>query len=230
MHIIIVNQIPYKMKTKLTLVLLFSVVTIALNAQNAPFYFGLKAAPQISWMKPDVDNWTGNGAKTGFSWGFIAEKNFTENYSLASGFNMLFNGGKLKFPTEIDGVSGTMYRNYFLKHIEIPVTLKMRTNDMNGIRYFGRIGLGTAFKIGSKAEDKFTTTTGTTTTSTKKNYDKASFLRESLIVGMGGEYELSGGPRLGLELTFNNGFTNILTESGQKATPNSFELAFSILF
>ena len=230
MHIIIVNQIPYNMKTKLTLVLLFSVVTIALNAQHAPFYFGLKAAPQISWMKPDVDNWTGNGAKTGFSWGFIAEKNFTENYSLASGFNMLFNGGKLKFPTEIDGVSGTMYRNYFLKHIEIPVTLKMRTNDMNGIRYFGRIGLGTAFKIGSKAEDKFTTTTGTTTTSTKKNYDKASFLRESLIVGMGGEYELSGGPRLGLELTFNNGFTNILTESGQKATPNSFELAFSILF
>ena len=181
-------------------------------------------------MKPDVDNWTGNGAKTGFSWGFIAEKNFTENYSLASGFNMLFNGGKLKFPTEIDGVSGTMYRNYFLKYIEIPVTLKMRTNDMNGIRYFGRFGLGTAFKIGSKAEDKFTTTTGTTTTSTKKNYDKASFLRESLIVGMGGEYELSGGPRLGLELTFNNGFTNILTESGQKATPNSFELAFSILF
>jgi Outer membrane protein beta-barrel domain len=230
LHIIIVNQTPYKMKTKLTLLILFSAVTIALNAQNAPFYFGLKAAPSICWMKPDVDNWSGDGAKTGFSWGFIAEKNFTENHSLTSGFNMLFNGGKLKFPTEIDGVSGTMYRNYFLKYIEIPVTLKMRTNDINGIRYFGRIGLGTAFKIGSKTEDKFTSTTGTTTTSSKKNYDKVSFVRESLIVGIGGEYELSGGPKLGLELAFNNGFTNILTESGQKATPNFFELAFSVLF
>ena len=230
MHIIIVNQIPYKMKTKLTLVLLFSVVTIALNAQNAPFYFGLKAAPQISWMKPDVDNWTGNGAKTGFSWGFIAEKNFTENYSLASGFNMLFNGGKLKFPDTYNGEPGTMSRNYFLKYIEVPITLKMRTNSINGIKYFGRIGLGSAFKIGVKKEDEFTSSTGTTTKSPKITYDKASFLRESLIVGMGGEYELSGGPRLGLELTFNNGFTNILTESGQKATPNSFELAFSILF
>jgi len=218
------------MNAKIKLVLILSVITLAANAQNESFTFGLKAAPQISWMKPDVDNWSGNGAKTGFSWGFIAEKNFTENYSLASGFNMLFNGGKLKFPYSADGVSGTMYRNYFLKYIEVPVTLKMRTNSINGIKYFGRIGLGSAFKIGVKSEDEYASNTGTTIKSTKKTYDKASFLRESLIVGMGGEYELSGGPRLGLELTFNNGFTNILTESGQKATPNSFELAFSILF
>jgi hypothetical protein len=45
------------------------------------------------------------------------------------------------------------------------------------------------------------------------------------------------GPKLGLELTFNNGFTNILTGKNtvdtsisEKATLNFFELAFSVLF
>jgi hypothetical protein len=216
--------------TKTTLVLLLSLFTIAANAQYAPFYFGLKASPLINWMKPDADNYSGNGAKAGFAWGFIAERNFTENHSLGSGFNMLFNGGKLKFPTTIDGVSGTMNRNYFIKYIEIPLTLKMRTNSINGIRYFGRIGLGSAFKISSKSIDEFTSITGTTTTSQKKNYDNVSVARESLIIGMGGEFELKEGPKLGVELSFNNGFTNILTEPNEKATPNFLELAFSILF
>jgi hypothetical protein len=216
--------------TKTTLVLVLSLFTFAANAQYAPFYFGLKASPLINWMKPDADNYSGNGAKAGFAWGFIAEKNFTENHSLASGFNMLFNGGKLKFPTTVDGVSGTMNREYFIKYIEIPLTLKMRTNSSNGIRYFGRIGLGTAFKISSKKIDEFTTITGTTTTSSKKNYDNVSFVRESFIIGAGGEYELKQGPKLGVELSFNNGFTNILTESGEKANPNFLELAFSVLF
>lgn len=218
------------MKTKITLVLLLSIFTYAANAQFPSFYFGLKAAPQITWMKPNVDNWSGNGAKTGFAWGFIAEKNFTENYCITSGFNMLFNGGKLRFPTELNGVPGTMNRNYFLKYIEVPLTLKMRTNPISGIRYFGRVGLGSAFKIGSKVIDEFTPASGGIITSPKMTYDKISFARESLIIGIGGEYELSEGPKIGVELTFNNGFTNILTEKNQKAMPNSLELAFSILF
>ncbi|MEI8047962.1 MAG: porin family protein [Bacteroidota bacterium] len=218
------------MKSKITLVLLLSLITYAANAQFPPYYFGLKAAPQISWMKPDVDGYEGNGAKIGFAWGFLAEFNFTETHSIASGFNMLFNGGKIKFPTTVDGITGTMNREYFLKYIELPLTLKMRTKDMNGMRYFGRIGLGTAFNISAKKTDEFTSTTGTVTTGKKETYNNISFVRESLIVGLGCEYEIKEGPKLGAELTFNNGFTDILTEKDQKAVPSFFELAISVIF
>lgn len=225
------------MKTKISLVLLFSLVTVAANAQFPPYYFGLKAAPQISWMRPNVDTYESAGAKVGFAWGFIAEFNFTKNHSIATGFNMLFNGGKLKFPAVQGGDAGSMVRDYALKYIEIPLTLKMRTNDINGMRYFGRIGLGTAFKIGSKATDEFTNSAGKTTNSKKANYNDVTFARESLIVGLGAEYEIQEGPKLGVELTFNNGFTNILNGKNtvdkslnEKATPNFFELAFSVLF
>ncbi len=223
------NQ-PINMKAKIPLVLLFTIVTFAANAQFPPYYFGLKAAPQISWMKPDADNYTGNGAKMGFAWGFIAEFNFTENHSIATGFNMLFNGGKMKFPDVVDSVSGSMAREYSFKYVEIPLTLKMRTNPIKGMRYFGRIGLGTAFKIGSKKEDEFTQTGGSTESFPKSNYTEAAVWRESLIVGLGGEYEMKEGPKLGLELTFNNGFTNTLKDSDEKSTLSFFELAFSVLF
>lgn len=218
------------MRTKITLALLLSLITYAANAQFPPYYFGLKAAPQISWMKPDTDGYTGNGAKIGFAWGFIAEFNFTENHSIGTGFNMLFNGGKLSFPTVVNDVTGTMNREYFLKYIEIPLSLKMRTNDINGTKYFGRIGLGTGFNIGAKKEDEFTSTAGDLTKSPKNNYDQVAFIREALIVGLGAEHEIAQGPKLGAELTFNNGFTNILSEDGVKATSNFFELSVSVIF
>jgi hypothetical protein len=225
------------MKTKLSLLLVLLSVTYAANAQFPPFYFGLKAAPQISWMKPNADGYTSDGVKAGFGWGFIAEFNFTENHSIATGFNMLFNGGKLKFPAIQGDETGTMIRNYSLKYIEIPLTLKMRTNSMNGMKYFGRIGFGTAFNIGSKVTDEFITSSGVTTNSPKVNYSNVTFARASLIVGMGAEYLVKDGPKLGAELTFNNGFTNILngkntvnTSVNEKAMPSFLELAFSVLF
>jgi len=218
------------MKSKIILFLLLSLITFSAKAQYPPYYFGLKAAPQISWMKPDTDGYTGNGSKIGFAWGFIAEFNFTENHSIGTGFNMLFNGGKLSFPTVVNDVSGTMNREYFLKYIEVPLSLKMRTNDINGTKYFGRIGLGTGFNIGSKKEDEFTSTAGDVTLTPKNNYDEVSFIREALIVGLGVEHEIAQGPKLGAELTFNNGFTNVLSENGVKATSNFFELSFSVIF
>jgi hypothetical protein len=225
------------MRKPLMLAGLFLLFACLAHAQYPPYYFGLKAAPQLSWFKPNVDNYSGNGIRTGFSWGFIAEMNFTENHSIASGFNMMFNGGKLSFPAAQGGDTGTMNRTYSLKYLEIPLTLKMRTGEMNGVRYFGRIGLGTAFRIGAKNTDEFVKEDGTTVSSPKSNYDKISFARESLIVGLGGEYEIKNGPKLGAELTFNNGFTNILTSRStvqpslqEKAVPNFFELAFSVLF
>ena len=221
------------------MVLLLSLVTYAANAQFPPYYFGLKAAPQLSWVRPNTDNYTSEGVKMGFAWGFIAEFNFTENHAIATGFNMQFNGGKLKFPaiqiSGTDTLEGDMSRDYALKYIEVPLTLKMRTNPINNMRYFGRIGLGTAFKIGSKSTDVFSE--DQTSSGEKTNYEDIAFIRESLIVGMGAEYQPEGGPTMGVELSFNNGFTNLLTGKNtadpsvsEKANLNLFELAFSVLF
>lgn len=224
------------MKTKLFLLTLLTAFALTASAQYKPYYFGFKVAPDISWMRSSVDNYQGDGSKLGFSWGFVSEFNFSENHSMVTGFNVLFNGGKLSFPAKVNSDTGTMSRDYALKFIEVPVMLKMRTNDINGVRFFGEIGLGTAFRIGSKATDTFTH--GSTTTTTKKyTFDKIAFVRESLLLGLGAEYELTAGTILGGGLLFNNGFTDILTSKNtinstikDKGTPNFLEANVYVLF
>lgn len=224
------------MKTKITVLLLFFIVSFGASAQYKPYYFGFKIAPAISWLRSTNDDYQNDGAKAAFSWGFVSEFNFSENHSLATGFNVLFDGGKLLFPAKVNADTGMMSRNYSLKFIEIPLTLKMRTNDIKGLRYFGQIGLGTSFRIGSKATDTFYH--GSLTTVGKKyTFDKIAFIHESLIIGLGAEYSLAAGTILGGGVTFNNGFTDILTSLNtknskikDKGTPNFIELNFYILF
>jgi len=216
---------------KTTWIFLLALLAFNAQAQYKSFNFGLKASPQICWMKPNMDGYSNNGVKLGFSWGFISDFNFSENHSISTGFDILYYGGKIKAPATAQGDTSIQQKsNYSLKYLQIPLTLKMRTNPINGIRYFGRIGLGTSFRINAKKTDSFALSIGHKDDITTSNFEKAAFVSESLIVGMGGEYELKGGPKLGLELAFNNGFTNVLTQSGQMASPNFVELAFSVIF
>lgn len=224
------------MKTKLFLLTIFLIAAFTANAQFKKYTFGLKAAPQIAWMKPNLDTYEGNGAKLGFSWGFVSEFNFTENHSIGTGFNIIFNGGKLKFPSaDSSGTAGSMSREYFMKSIEIPLTLKMRTNAIGNMKFFGQIGFGTSFRFAAKAQDEFTRN-NVTVTSDKSTYEKISFLRESLIVGLGGEYTLGSGPTFSAGLTLNNGFTDMLSDSNrltskkEKATSSFMELSVAVLF
>ena len=108
-------------------------------------------------------------------------------------------------------LTGTLKRNYKLKYIQIPVTLKMRTKEMGKFRIYGQIGLGTGFLIGAKAEDEFIADTGETTSTENDIYDDMSFMRFSLILGAGVEYSLGGSTNLLAGFTFDNGFTDILT-------------------
>lgn len=220
------------------LILLFSMILLigfTANAQYKKFNFGLKAAPQVSWMRTNADTYSSEGARLGFGWGFCSEINFTENHSFATGFNVLFNGGKLKYPDIQSTVTGTMLRTYKLKSIEIPLTLKMRTNPIGDFQYFGQIGFGTSFLLNAKGDDEFTY--GTDTYDDGGNLSNVAFLRESLIIGLGAEYTLDAGTTLGLGLQFNNGFTDILTGKNavdasikEKAYTNFIELNAFVLF
>jgi hypothetical protein len=197
------------MNKKLFFLAFILIIGFTANAQYKKFNFGLKAAPQVGWIRTNADTYTSDGARLGFGWGFVTEVNFTENHSFATGFNVLFNGGKLKYPDIYQTNTGTMSRTYKLKAIEIPLTLKMRTNPIGDFQYFGQIGFGTGFLLNAKGADEFTY--GTTVETDEGNLSNVAFLRESLIIGLGAEYTLDAGTTLGLGLQYNNGFTDILT-------------------
>jgi hypothetical protein len=60
-------------KTLLLSVICLILMSTSVKAQQKPFVFGFKVAPNIGWMNPDSREYKRDGANVGFSWGFIAE-------------------------------------------------------------------------------------------------------------------------------------------------------------
>ncbi len=228
---------------KATVIILFVAFLGVTNvfSQQKPFVFGFKAGPTFGWLRPDATGYESDGLKVGFTWGFVADFFLMENHGIATGFDVVFLNGGLKIPhIYVDGstsTSGTLIRNYNLKYIQIPVTLKMRTKEIGKFRIFGQIGLGTNFLIGAKAKDEFKPDQGASISSEVDIYDDITFMKESLILGAGMEFSLGGSTNLTAGIVYNNGFMNILKGKNtadpavnNKAFANYLALEVGIVF
>jgi hypothetical protein len=201
------------MKIKLFLIIFCVFIVFQGVTQEKPFRFGFKVAPNLSWIAPDSEGYESDGSVLGFSWGLLADFSLAENYFVKTGFNMDYLNSNLEFPYQTDtNNAGTMNRKYNLRYLEIPLTLKMRTNKFGRMAYFGEIGLGTAFNIRAKSQDVYTNDFGVVTESEKDIKDEIALFKESLIVGAGLEYFLDESTSLVFELNFSNGLTDILTD------------------
>jgi len=138
---------------KKIIVLLISCSCFALisNAQT-DFRFGFQASPSFSWMNTNDININGNGTNLGLKLGVLGEKYFRDNYALTFGLGFGFNqGGTLNYKgtgkvwpeTGVAAdfetiVSGTDLK-YDLQYLEIPLGIKMRTQEFGYFRFFADI-------------------------------------------------------------------------------------------
>ncbi len=228
---------------KILLTAIILLVGIQIQAQYKPVVFGMRAAMNIGWMKPDTEGYASDGIVPGFTWGFIGDFYLMENYAISTGFNVNFNGGKLEYPYAMDigndtiPETGVLSRKYNLKYLQIPLTLKMKAEIKENIRLYGKIGLGTAFNLSAKANDAFTWDGGTESAEKINISDEITLMRQSLIVGGGVEIVLKGSTAVVIDLTYDNGFNNILLGNNpadpmlkNRAFHNFLELGAGILF
>lgn len=209
---------------------MFSMPVVAM-AQFRPFALGFHVSPGIGWVHTDATGYSG-GSGLSFSWGLVTEFNLTENHSIATGINFQFMNGKIIFPDvrDIDGSPEDVVvtRKLRVKYLQIPFSLKMRTEERNNMRFFGQFGLGTGFRLKAKGIDEFGSA-GSTFSETNSIDGDVSFLRESLIVGLGMEYRISSGNMMSFGLILDNGFTDMLP-GRPKATSSLVEMNLAIMF
>lgn len=211
-----------------------------LKAQYKPFVFGLEFAPNIGWFKSDLKNYENEGTEVGFSWGFVSEFYLMENYAVATGFDVVYLNGRLSYPHAPEPGSdtvGTLSRKYKSKYLEIPLALKMKTNAYGNMRFYGKVGLGTAFLLSAKGKDKFTSDSYNKSFEEDDIKNEMKNFRESLILGAGIEYSVGGSTLLTFGITFDNGFTDVLKyentadpDVNHKAINNYLELNLGIIF
>lgn len=205
--------------------------SLATYAQKS-FQLGLQVSPNLSWVKPNSENLERDGLKFGFNFGLIGDFNFADNYSFSTGIGLANAGGKFIKPDvqTIDNVSrfGKTETDLRLKYIEVPLTLKLKTNEIGYMKYFAQVGFGIAYNYDAVADEKFNyvsdpalVLTGGSRSNEDVDYsDEVNALRASLILGLGAEYNLSGNTSLLLGITFNNGFTNVFSEDTYSADEN----------
>lgn len=228
-------MINYKNKImKKTTVLVMLLALVLGSFAQRDFQLGLHFSPNIGWAKPAEANIEADGAKIGYTFGVIGDFNISDNYIFSTGIQLVNTGFTLVKPdaqTYIDG-SGNEVPGYGkttsevrLNYVEIPLTLKLRTNEIGYIKYFGQVGFGLGVNYRAMADEEFSYTTVTTQGATLSNEDvdyndEINLFRAALIIGAGAEYNLSGNTSLVFGVTYNNGFTNIFSKDVHGADGN----------
>ncbi|PCJ28837.1 MAG: hypothetical protein COA97_00425 [Flavobacteriales bacterium] len=190
-----------------------------LPEEDRKFRFGLQFSPNVSWLKTNTTGYKSGGSELGFSYGLSFEYFLTKNYLFSTGINLLKVGGNLSY----EGVileNGTMpvsvKQDYTIKYIEVPLLLKLRTNEIGYLTYFGEFGLNAGFNYKSSAKYGYSYTTEfypakpLTPFTSNDISEEINWINLSLVVVAGVEYNISGNTSIMLGITFNNGFINQL--------------------
>ncbi|MFP4065298.1 MAG: porin family protein [Bacteroidales bacterium] len=210
------------------------------HADSPRFMFGLKASPNISWHRPETRGFERDGATIGFSYGLIADYVFVENYAISSGMHILHTGGKLKYDyRREDNVIVDKRREYSLRYLEFPLTIKLRTEEIGYVTYYGQFGLSLGFNTKAEADESIPQAGGDVISRNGIDIsDETSFVRGAMVIGAGLEYNLGGRTSLMGGLVFNNGFSNVLKMENpydiNSPTPSSMinflEITFGVMF
>ncbi len=157
------------------------------------FHFGLKASPAITWLKPNSKFLSYNSTRFNIDGGLIMDFNFTDNYAFSTGFEIVSTGGKLNYPvTAGDSVfykpendSLWFYlidRTYRLRYVNIPLTLKLKTNQIGAMVYYGQFGFDFGLRWRAMADDNGTQKKISTFNDDIDIQKEINFLRLSLNV------------------------------------------------
>lgn len=222
------------------IVLMIWLAPVNAVAQDKKVGFGIQGIGAITWMKSDVSEIKGAGARAGYGFGLMFDFRFGENYSLTSGFNVLYGGGKIEFTDSVtefqhdkrthpnvDTLGNSNIVTYKLGHVEIPITLLLKTNEIGYITYFGQIGLSSQIRI--KAKGKFETI-GEGEINNGDIKKEVRIFNFGLLIGGGIEYSLGGNTSLIMGLLYNWGFMDVTVKSKPKVSMNSLALRVGVMF
>lgn len=216
---------------KITLITILSVLITSAFAQDFQKY---KIAPMvgagIGWLNPDSKFITNEGSMFRFGYGLAVDIHFTENYAIGTGLNVSNFGGNLSFKESgrVNNVQSIWQttREFDLRYVEIPLSLKLRTNEIGYMTYWGQFGLIAGVNIRARGNSEIDYESSKIETDSGVNWiksdlpsltsedddikDDTQIFRVGLLIGAGIEYGLSGNSAVVVGVSYNNGFTNVL--------------------
>jgi hypothetical protein len=210
------------MKNCLLLLVSLLFINLGFSQEVQSFRLGLKMSPNVGCFKPDTKGITSNGAKTSFGYGLMADFTIgnSYNYAFSTCIELSSNTGSIKFadivsPTAPDtSISQAINTSeYSIRYVTIPLTIKMKTNEIGYSTYFANFGISTGLRVKSRKNESFALAAGDLTNENVDVLADISPIRIGMVIGGGVEYNFHGKTALVAGLSFNNGVTNIFKKN-----------------
>jgi hypothetical protein len=236
------------MKRILQTILLLTIV----QAAQAQLKIGMRFAPQITWSATDNKNSFSNGSRINAAYGLILEYYFTENYALGTELSIQYFGTnqniKKEKYTSVDyrGVSYPNVSNlnfdYRLRYFQIPLILKMRTNEIGHLRYYGEFGFNAGILTLARAD---MSTTGLNIDEVNVNEpdaddaytinpvaysDDVNVFKAGLVIGAGIQHNFIGNSLLQVGLRYEDGLVGYMNDDRLMSYLNYLALNIGVLF
>ncbi len=229
---------------KIVLITALSLVFMSLFAQGdePTVRVGITASPAISWFKGADKNVNSGKIRMGLEYGLLMNINLSknnQNYVLETGLTGVLMGGNAVYDTLGFGTDSLFgYRNgvdarFKMQYVNIPISLKLKTNEIGYITYYGQLGFVPGFKVGGRIDSDALGYENEKLDKDNETIYKAPLFALGISVGGGIEYALNDRTALVLGLNFVNNFTNgikVKTEDKDKQAFRYLLLRAGILF
>ena len=196
------------------------------TTDNRPLRMGLYVEPNLGFMASNGDRIEPNGSRFSLNYGLNVDISLSanDNYAFSTGIAIVNTGGEISFSDASvveSPIAGTPVRTensalYRLRYLQIPLTMKLRTNELGYARYFAQVGFDLGFNIFAN-RDRDEEVPGRTLRSYNEEdiSAQAQLLRFSFRVGAGVEYNLHGNTSLFASLNWNNGLMNVFSRDAR---------------
>lgn len=218
------------------------------DAQSQGYHLGLQLAPNISMAEPRELSHEAIQSEAHFGYGFVFDAMFTDKYAIGTGVNVFYNGGITQHLAFQEDENGLFIEAVQLvqqqQYVEIPLTFKMRTNEIGYTTYFGQFGAGFGLNVRSEGSQKTTSfatldSLGSVTevvfsqsaleaaeSEQVSMADRTRLFRPSMIIGLGAERRLTGSTALVFALRYNVGLRSQYEDFGVLQSQAAESLVF----
>jgi hypothetical protein len=242
--------------SRFTLSALFFVLLAATQAQaqQSKYRFGMHFTPNYTWVAPETRLLNNAGGALGFGYGLMIERAIgNSNYYFSTGLSV----NQLQYRSSIDQAfyksrqqpsidfpkENPLYQ-YRVQYFDVPLSMKMRTNQIGAIRIYGQFGLNSSFVIQAKARVEnfpevfdpkelfFINKVEDYHPNDQSNFvdDRVNIFRGGILLGAGIEYLLSGDTHMVVGLRLDNPFTDAYRGDKLDGRTPSLGLQLGIIF
>jgi opacity protein-like surface antigen len=213
------------------------VITIILGAiisiqAQSPVRFSVHLDPQFSWFNTDVNAVDPEGSIFHLQAGLTMDYFFEENYAFSMGLSINNLGGNLQYADSTEFSSKgdvllvepgqTVKMN--LQYIDIPLGLKLKTEELGYATFFLQLGFNPMININGKAS------TGDGAIDNQDIRESIHRFNLGYHVGAGVEYQLGGSTAAIGGIRWSSGLTDVTNNDNANVKTNAISIHLGILF